>query len=161
VIVVSDTTPLHYLVLIGAVEILPALFEGVHAPSSVIRELGHPGASEAVRAWAEQLPAWLKVASPSLRLPSTAHLDVGEADAISLAKEIAALAVLLDEKTGRRVAIAEGFVVIRTLALLELAAERGLVDLRTMLTRLAGTTFRIDQSLIDAALARDSARKKA
>jgi predicted nucleic acid-binding protein len=93
-------------------------------------------------------------------LPSTAQLDPGEADAISLAKEIKAPVVLLDERLGRAVALAEGLVVIRTLALLELAAERGLVELRPALERLRATTFRVAQELIDAALARDATRER-
>jgi predicted nucleic acid-binding protein len=161
VIVVADTTPLNYLVLVGAVEILPKLFEAVYAPREVLRELIEPGAPELVRAWAQHGPDWLVVLAPSARLPSTARLDPGEADAISLAKEIKAPAVLLDEKKGRSIAVAEGLAVIRTLALLKLAAERNLIDLPSTLDQLRRTSFRIRQEVIDAALARNAARKGA
>lgn len=159
-IVVSDTTPLNYLVLIGAVEVLPKLFDDVYAPEAVMRELADTRTPEPVRAWAGNPPEWLRVLAPSARLPSTAQLDPGEADAISLAKEIRAPVVLLDERLGRAVALAEGLVVIRTLALLELAAETGLLELRPALERLRATTFRVDQELTDAALARDAARER-
>jgi predicted nucleic acid-binding protein len=46
-IVVADTSPVHYLVLIGEVEILPALFEKIVVPTAVLDELVHPGAPEA------------------------------------------------------------------------------------------------------------------
>ena len=36
-IVVSDTTPLNYLVLIDAVDVLPKLFEVVYTPATVLR----------------------------------------------------------------------------------------------------------------------------
>jgi hypothetical protein len=36
VIVVSDTSPLNYLLLIGAIDVLPALFDGVYAPPDVM-----------------------------------------------------------------------------------------------------------------------------
>lgn len=158
-IVVSDTTPLNYLVLVNAIEALPRLFNEVFAPPEVLRELSDPRAPASVRAWAQSHPAWLKVLTPKSRLRSTAQLDPAEADAISLAKEINAPAVLLDERKGRKVALAEGLVVVPTLAVLELAAERQLIQLVPTLAQLQKTSFRIDQVLIDAALARDAARQ--
>ncbi len=41
-IVVSDTSPLNYLVLIGAIDVLPKLFGEVYAPPAVIQEFQHP-----------------------------------------------------------------------------------------------------------------------
>ena len=38
-IVVADTSPLNYLVLIDAIDVLPSLFGEVYAPPEVIREL--------------------------------------------------------------------------------------------------------------------------
>jgi predicted nucleic acid-binding protein len=108
VIVVSDTTPLNYLVLIDVVTVLPKLFDDVVAPASVMRELVDARTRDPVRAWAANPPDWLRILAPSSRLPSTAQLDPGEADAISLAKEVKAPAVLLDERSGRKVALAEG-----------------------------------------------------
>jgi predicted nucleic acid-binding protein len=55
-IVVSNTTPLNYLVLIASVDVLPALFGRVCAPTAVIAELLHPRAPSAVRAWAGARP---------------------------------------------------------------------------------------------------------
>ena len=49
-IVVSDTTPLNYLILIDSVHVLPMLFGSVYAPSAVLRELLHPKTPDAVRA---------------------------------------------------------------------------------------------------------------
>ena len=159
-IVVSDTTPLNYLVLIEVIDVLPKLFNEVYAPAAVMDELSHVSTPEPVRSWAAHPPHWLTVRSPSLHLPSTAKLHPGEADAISLAKEIHAPAILMDEKLGRGIAIAEGLIVVRTLALLELAAEHGLIELRPTLERLRGTSFRIDDELIEAALAREPREKR-
>src|SRR5438046_709045 len=107
-IVVSDTTPLNYLVLINAAEVLPKLFEQVYVPTSVLRELSHARTPEAVRVWSQSPPHWLKVADPSVRLSSTASLDIGEADAISLAKERGIFNILIDEYLGRKIALSEG-----------------------------------------------------
>jgi predicted nucleic acid-binding protein len=52
-IVVSDTTPLNYLVLIDSAHVLPALFGRVYAPSAVIRELAHSRSPELVRRWTD------------------------------------------------------------------------------------------------------------
>lgn len=129
-IVVSDTTPLNYLVLIKAVDVLPKLFRHVYAPRAVLRELNHPKTPEIVRRWADSPPSWLKVVDPSSRLPSTVRLGPGEADAISLAKESHILDILIDERRGSKIAILEGLYPLPTLAILERAAERDFLDLR-------------------------------
>ncbi len=48
-IVVSDTSPLSYLVLIEEVEVLPAIFGRVVIPPAVVEELQAPGAPDAVK----------------------------------------------------------------------------------------------------------------
>ncbi len=55
-IVVSDTSPLNYLILIGHAEILPALFSRVVAPPAVVAEMLQPGAPEVVANWATSPP---------------------------------------------------------------------------------------------------------
>jgi len=45
-LVVADTSPLNYLVLIGQVEILPALFERIFVPQTVQNELRQNEAPE-------------------------------------------------------------------------------------------------------------------
>ncbi len=49
-IVVADTSPLNYLVLISEVELLSALFDGVLIPVEVHRELQRRGTPPNVRA---------------------------------------------------------------------------------------------------------------
>ena len=44
-IVVSDTSPLNYLVLIEEVEVLPAVFGRVVVPPAVVEELQAPGSA--------------------------------------------------------------------------------------------------------------------
>ncbi len=159
-IVVSDTTPLNYLVLIGAIDVLPRLFAEVFIPAAVLNELSHDKAPAPVRTWAQSPPSWVRVADPFSRLPSTAGLDPGEADAISLAKERGITDVLIDEYHGRKVAAAEGLFALPTLAVLEQAAERGLLELPIALAALKNTTYRVRPELIEAALKRDAKRKE-
>lgn len=157
-IVVTDTSPLNYLILVEAVHVMPRLFSDIYTAREVIRELEHERTPAAVRDWAKSPPDWLRVLSPSRRLPDTARLDPGEADAISLAKELPASALLMDERKGRRVAQGLGLVVIGTLAVIELAAERGLLELRPVLEALEGTTCRLPEGFVQAALDRAAAR---
>ena len=54
---VADTSPLNYLVLIGAIDVLPRLFEAVIVPDAVKAELLHARAPAAVRRWAAAPPS--------------------------------------------------------------------------------------------------------
>jgi predicted nucleic acid-binding protein len=158
-IVVSDTSPLNYLVLIDAVGVLPHLFGMVHAPPTVVQELQHPRTPELVKHWAQSLPKWLLVTAPSPQTPSDPKLDPGEAEAIALAIELGAGAILIDEKKGRLAAKASGLATLGTITVLELAAEHELLDLQVALDALQRTSFRVSMSLVDTALQRDAARK--
>jgi predicted nucleic acid-binding protein len=159
VIVVSDTTPLNYLILINVVDVLPALFNDVYVPTAVLRELTHPKAPLQVREWVLTPPAWLRVVDPISTLPSTARLDPGEAQAISLAKELDIRDLLIDERRGSKIAINEGLFPLPTLAVLERAAERNLLELPSAIEKLLRTTIRIPPEQIAAVLQRDRLRK--
>ena len=50
-VVIADTGPINYLVLIGHVEVLPKLFEKVVLPSAVKDELSNPETPTTVRKW--------------------------------------------------------------------------------------------------------------
>ena len=54
--VVTNTSPLNYLLLIGEERLLPLLFERLHLPNAVRNELREPAAADKVRAWAESPP---------------------------------------------------------------------------------------------------------
>jgi len=57
--VVSDTSPIHYLVVIGEDRVLPALFGTLLVPAEVIRELAHRRSPSVVRDWATTIPSWI------------------------------------------------------------------------------------------------------
>lgn len=108
-IVVSDTTPLRYLAVLGWLELLPRLFVRVHCPAAVMQECRHPHAPAALREWAEQPPAWLTVAQDvEVAKELLGKLDAGEASAITLAQPLQAEVILIDEQEGRRYAQARG-----------------------------------------------------
>lgn len=60
-IVISDTSPLNYLILIECVHVLPALYGSVVIPEGVFEELQRPNTPEAVREWMSAHPNWLEV----------------------------------------------------------------------------------------------------
>ena len=60
-VVVADTSPLNYLVLIGQIEVLPALFGRVVVPSEVLNELTYNSTPIRVREWIDSRPDWLDI----------------------------------------------------------------------------------------------------
>ena len=56
-LIVADTSPLVYLVLIDHIDVLPRLFETVLLPEAVHVELRNPLAPAPVQAWATTLPS--------------------------------------------------------------------------------------------------------
>jgi predicted nucleic acid-binding protein len=123
-LVVADTSPLNYLVLIEQIEILPALFEKVFVPQIVRDELQHSEAPESVRRWIAEPPSWVEIA-PAGRdsdEPALLHLDDGERAAIQLAIRIGAELLLIDDRDGVNAARRKGFAVTGTLGILDLAA---------------------------------------
>src|SRR6266700_3502235 len=131
-VVVADTGPLNYLMLIDAVDLLPKLFDRIIVPVAVYDELTDDGTPAVVRAWIAQVPQWLEVMPNPDRSSDNAvatALDEGEWAAIALAGAIGADLILMDDRDGVAIARAQGFAVTGTLGVLDLAAQRGLVDL--------------------------------
>jgi predicted nucleic acid-binding protein len=160
VIVVSDTTPLNYLILTATVHVLPAIFGRVYAPSAVLGELSHARSPEAVRAFAASPPEWLTVQDP-LQVVPTLKLGGGETAAIALAEELRADWVLLDERKGSRVAQGRGLRVAGTLTILEEAGARGLLDYEETRDRLVNqTTFYATEEVLRESERRFQQRKQ-
>jgi predicted nucleic acid-binding protein len=146
--VVSNTSPLNYLVLIDLQDLLPALFGHVLIPEAVRHELRSPAAPQPIKDFLATWPSWLDCrAVTQVPLPLQ-QLDPGEREAIALAQSLDASLVLLDEKRGRQSAQDLGLAVSGTLGVLDLAARRGLVDLADALKRLERTTFRATPRLL-------------
>jgi predicted nucleic acid-binding protein len=144
-----------------AIEILPKLYQKVLVPPAVKAELTNAKTPDIVREWISQPPSWLEVKGLKQPVDSTLlHLDAGEREAISLASELQASLLFMDERDGVSIARQRGLMVIGTLAVLDLAAVRGLVDLRTMFVRLGETTFRSPLRLMASMLMQDAERKK-
>ena len=151
--IIADTSPLNYLVLIDAIEILPALFQEIIIPHSVRQELLAGGASEKLQDWISDAPNWLKIKTAN-KIDKTINLGVGEVEAISLAVELSADLLLLDDKSARLAATRRNLKVIGTLGVLKLADENGLIEFKIALKKLQATNFRISKNLVNELLDR-------
>jgi predicted nucleic acid-binding protein len=121
-IVVSDTSAITSLLQIGRAELLSRIYSDVFIPEAVRDELlnGHSSVPNFIRC--------KPVSSRAEVQRLLAELDLGEAEAIILAKELKADELLIDETAGRRVATREGVKVIGLLGVLLEAKGRGMVD---------------------------------
>lgn len=157
-IVVSDTGPLNYAIVIGCAEVLPAIYGAVYVPGEVARELRDPRSLPAVLAWIAAPPPWLIEVTPS-RAEVIPELDAGEVEAIALARELGA-ELLIDDRKARRVAAGFGLKTVGLLGLLRQAAERDLVDLIVALDRLEKTSFFAPRELLAAMRRAEALRRK-
>jgi predicted nucleic acid-binding protein len=93
-------------------------------------EMQHPEAPAEVRAWASAAPAWLEAMQVrQLDASLAAELGAGEREAISLALEVHADVLHIDERAGWREAEVRHLEVAGTLAVLLQASLRGYFDL--------------------------------
>lgn len=121
-----NTTPLIALSGIGRLDLLARLFSVVHVVEAVVGECA-AGGPVAV----PDLPSlpWVRVvvaseaALPGLLL----SLDRGERDTLTMAKQLGADRVIIDERIGRNMAELLGLKVVGTLGVLLMAKERGLI----------------------------------
>jgi predicted nucleic acid-binding protein len=147
VIVLSDTTPLNYLVLIDQASILPALFGEIYVPQAVCEELGNPASPQKVRDWILQAPAWLVVRAPAT-MDESLRLGRGETETIGLALELNADLLLMDDRVARNAAKRRNLNVAGTVNVLEAAARRDLLDLRAAIATLRTTNFHISEGIL-------------
>ena len=153
-LVIADTGPVNYLILIGHIGILPAMFERVLLPSAVRDELSHSDTPELVRNWMASPPGWVEVRETTVgSADDNGELGAGESAAIALAAELHADLLLMDDRRGVAVALRKGLLVTGTMGLLTRAAKRGMLDLADAFDRLKRTNFRYRQDMMDALLA--------
>ena len=151
---IVNAGPLVALSLIGRLDLLPTLFAECWVPQAVFNEvavagIGKPGAI------ALQSPEWLArvrlspVPDPLLVM----QLDVGEAEVISLARQLSPCFAVIDERRGRRIAQeVYGLSVKGTAGVLVEAKRRHLIsDVRPMLLALREAGYFMAQSVIAAA----------
>jgi len=156
VIVVADTSVILNLCFLGQEPLLPLLFGTVHAPPQVEAEflrLAHVDA----RFQGLVFPCYIQHTTPLTTAHAWAHspvLHAGEIAALSLALELGADLVLMDEAEGRAVATTLHLRNMGLLGILLLARQRALIPaVAPLLDRLQhGARFWMAPSLRSAVL---------
>ena len=153
-LVVSNTSPILNLAIIGQLALIRQQFGQVQIPLAVLAELkvleDRPGSKE-VQAAVDT--GWIKVQEVSSQLSVQLLqqvLDLGESEAITLAVDLKADRILLDERDGRKIAKSLGLKVTGVLGILLRAKQEGelssLPDVIDALVKTAG--FRIAPELL-------------
>ena len=143
--VVADTSPLVALHQISLLHILPTLLGRVLIPEAVFKE----ALSVKLEPWIEVKP----LQGPIAGTIRSANIGLGETEAISLAVEIGATRLIVDDLQARRLATSLGLPVIGTTGLLLAAKRRGLIlSVREPLGALLDLGFRLHPDVHRAAL---------
>lgn len=121
-IVVSDTSVLSNLAIIEQLSLLQQLYDTVIIPQAVAQELASASPENLEIKAVLDLP-WIEtrqVTNPTMveMLQDDRELDKGEAEAITIAFELQAQRLLIDERLGRREAIHLGLSVTGVLGVL-------------------------------------------
>lgn len=127
-IVVSDTSPIRALAHLGHVDLLQALFVEVLIPPAVVAELERPRSK--LPPISVQPFRFIRITPPRNRAAVEAllfTLGPGEAEALILAIEIGAEAILIDESAGRAVARQRGLLPVGVLGILLRAKQRSFI----------------------------------
>jgi predicted nucleic acid-binding protein len=155
-IVVSDTSPICYLLLINRVDILQTLYGVVIIPQAVANELSASEAPSVVKTWIAHPPSWLQI--QLIETPQSTELstlDLGEREAISLAEQLSADLVVLDDKAARLIAGERRLRIIGLLGIVKEAARIGLLDLEMTFEQLREVGFWVAPSLLARLLTED------
>ncbi len=126
-IVVSDTSPILSLALIGRLELLHDLYGTLTIPEAVRSEII---ATRQNGAWEVGLAEWLIIRPIELDVVLKLLLrevDQGEAEAIGLALQLNADVLLIDERKARHLAADLGLGVVGLLDVLQVAKQRRLI----------------------------------
>jgi uncharacterized protein len=128
-IVVSNTSPVTNLALIGRLDLLEQLYGALMIPDAVWQELVVKGAHLPSAQQIERA-SWLSVRTVTNRelvLSLRQDLDAGEAEAIALAMEMNADLLLIDERIGRESAQHLGVPYMGLIGVLVQCKQRGLI----------------------------------
>ena len=124
--VVSDTSPVSNLAIIGRLDLLRRLYGEVIIPPAVAEELARLYHAEGRAAVSAALDAgWLKIAVPATPPSPILQLDAGETESIALALTEPGTLLLMDETEGRAAARSRGIVLTGAVGVLIAARRKG------------------------------------
>jgi len=147
--IVSDAGPILTFARAGCLDILRRVAGELIIPAAVVEDIAGHGAG---RAGAEEVQrgAWIKrgqVRDRSLMEQLSRKLDLGEREALALAKEMGA-ALLIDEREARREALRLGIDHFGSLRILKEAKDRGIIpEVRPILDKLISSGTYLSDTL--------------
>ncbi|WP_297453034.1 DUF3368 domain-containing protein [Persephonella sp.] len=126
--VVSNTTPILSFIKLNRLDILRNIYKEITIPEAVFKELEEGKHKYYINIFKKD---WIKISKASnKRLVKQFEeiLDTGEAEAITLALELKADLLLMDEKIGRKIAEEQGLKISGTIGILLKAKEEGIIS---------------------------------
>jgi predicted nucleic acid-binding protein len=155
--VVSNASPLIYLSKLGKLKLLQKLFKEILIPKEVFNEVvlrGKEGKFSGVLVIEDAVRrGWLKTKGTKVDrrlLKFAPELDLGETEVISLAREIKADLVLMDDASARSISESFGLDTKGTIYVLLKAYKSELItkeEIKTLLDKLILTGFRLSSEV--------------
>lgn len=148
-IIIADSSPLISLAIIDMLELLEYYFDEVYVPYAVYKEV-----SVYDKPFSEKLKQYLKnkvstVENINMVSVLNERIDLGEAEAITLAFEKKADFIILDDSKARKTAKRNGLNVIGTLGLLLEAKKEGKIKkLKECIQIFSDNDIRLSEKLI-------------
>ncbi len=143
-IVISDTSSLILFHKIGELNLLRKVYDDITTTPEVADE------------FIEKLPDWIKIKivnDKKYQESLETQVDLGEASAIALAKEMDEPLLLLDDLKARKLAIKLNLKFTGTLGVINKAKQIGVIDkVKPYIEKLLSTNFRISENIINELL---------
>ncbi len=152
-IVISDSSPLISLALIGKLDILKKLYKEIWAPTAVYEEV-----VKSDKPFADELILFLNGKTKSVTNKMAVEvllsdIGAGEAEAIVLALEQQPDIILIDDLKARKLAKLKGFKVIGTMGILLQAKNEGLIkEIKPLISKLISKDIRISAKIVEIVL---------
>ncbi len=152
--IVSDTTTLIVLGKLDRYDLLENLFQKIYIPQEVMREVSKKSDGISKKINAHRLFEIKQISDFSLLRLLDGLLDLGESEAIVLAKELHMI-LLIDEKKGRKIAKSMGLDIIGLLGVLILNVRKEKISKEeavVVLEAIKALKFRVSKKLEESFL---------
>lgn len=152
-IIISDSSPLISLAIIGRLDLLEKLYKEIYVPFAVYKEV-----TEEEKPFSKELGNFLrdKVKNVSNRLAVevlVSDIGIGESEAIVLALEEKPDLVLIDDLKARKFAKMNGLEIIGTMGILLEAKENRLIEeIKPLISELILNGIRVSNKIIEITL---------
>jgi len=152
-IIVSDSSPLIALAIIGKLNLLEKLYEEIVVPFAVYKEV-----TEKEKPFSKELRLFLsnrtkQIANRLAVEVLISDIGIGESESIVLALEEKPDLVLIDDLKARKFAKMYGLEIIGTMGILLKAKKKGLItEIKPLITELLSNGIRIGNRIIEMTL---------